>query len=261
MISTRRQYRTHPYYLLLWKAIVVFSFVASFAVAQSSSSSSKILVRVLEDPSKRKGTYCHENDRVKDGHFVTLHYNVSIDESSEAGSRGLLVDTSLYTDTDAGIDYDEPLMIQIGDEEKAFAHWAYPLVGLCIGDDVVLTVPPELGYGDRGDGEGLVPPGATLKVQVKILGSHADHELSYKRFVAEHRSAKAFQEMDQDGDGKVNYEEMARFLSVPEDYPNRNSFLRQHFELSDYDKDGLVTLEEFKAILLNFQGIDLEPEL
>ena len=67
---------------------------------------------------------------------------------------------------------------------------------------------------------------------------------------------KMFKEMDSDGNGKVTIEEMEVFLDVPEDYPNRASYIRQHFELSDYNKDGFVTFEEFKTILANFQGID-----
>lgn len=47
--------------------------------------------------------------------------------------------------------------------------WEQGLQGICVGEVRMLTIPPSLAYGDAGAG-GIIPPGATLKFKVELVG-------------------------------------------------------------------------------------------
>ena len=208
-------------------------------------------IRVFGGPSLYERTKCPLSDRIGDAHYVTLQYNATIDSSSPQGTKGLVVDSTHKANTD----FPDPIMVKVSDsKEDPLLGWVKGLLGLCSGDFVTLVVPPELAYGDEGDGEDI-PGGAVLRLDIQIVTAHTNPEMYHKaKYLLE--AEDMFQTMDSDGDGKVTLEEMELFLNVPEDYPNREKYIRQHFELSDYNRDGTVSLEEFKTILENFQGID-----
>jgi FK506-binding protein 2 len=47
-------------------------------------------------------------------------------------------------------------------------RWDRGLLDMCIGEKRTLTIPPELGYGDRGVGP--IPAGATLVFETELIG-------------------------------------------------------------------------------------------
>ena len=53
---------------------------------------------------------------------------------------------------------------------KVIKGWDQGLVGRCINDKVHLSIPSELGYGEKGTDDGVIPPGARLEFDVEIVG-------------------------------------------------------------------------------------------
>jgi hypothetical protein len=102
---------------------------------------------------------CEEDAKSAPGDHLWMHYTGSIDESSATGEKGSVFDSSLTR----GQPFDFPL-----GAGQVIRGWDQGLTGMCQGDKRVLTIPPDLGYGDSGAG-GAIPGGATLRFEVECL--------------------------------------------------------------------------------------------
>lgn len=68
---------------------------------------------------------------------------------------------------DASWERGEPFQLELG-AGRVIAGWEQGLEGMQVGGRRILTIPPELAYGDRGAGE-LIGPGETLVFVVDLV--------------------------------------------------------------------------------------------
>ena len=96
---------------------------------------------------------------IKSGQTALVHYTGWLYESGAPDHKGKQFDSSLGG---------EPFEFQLG-AGHVIPGWDQGVVGMKVGGKRNLVIPPDMGYGARGAGQGLIPPGATLVFDVELV--------------------------------------------------------------------------------------------
>ena len=91
------------------------------------------------------------------GKTAVVHYTGWLYEN---GAKGKKFDSSL--------DRGDPFSFRLG-AGQVIKGWDQGVAGMKVGGKRLLTIPPELGYGQRGF-PGAIPPNSTLVFEVELLG-------------------------------------------------------------------------------------------
>ena len=91
------------------------------------------------------------------GRTVTVHYTGWLYNDGQQGAK-----------FDSSRDRGDPFQFPLG-AGHVIQGWDRGVAGMKVGGQRSLIIPPEMGYGARGAG-GVIPPNATLKFDVELLG-------------------------------------------------------------------------------------------
>ncbi|KAF3420775.1 hypothetical protein E2986_04412 [Frieseomelitta varia] len=148
------------------------------------------------------------------------------------------------------LDRDQPFTFQLG-VGQVIKGWDQGLVDMCVGEKRKLTIPPELGYGEKGAGN-VIPGGATLLFEVELINISDSPP-----------TANVFKEIDSDHDNQLSREEVSEYLrkqmieaeqggagdneEVKKMLADHDKLVEEIFQHEDKDKNGFISHDEFSG--------------
>ena len=101
-----------------------------------------------------------EGEVIRNGQKAHVHYTGWLFDENADDNKGAKFDSS----RDRGELFSFPL-----GAGKVIEGWDSGVLGMKVGERRMLTVPPDLGYGSRNIGGGLIPPNSTLLFDVELF--------------------------------------------------------------------------------------------
>lgn len=108
---------------------------------------------------KRDDEVVGTGEPIADGQVAIVHYTGWLYDPVAPGQKGTQFDTSR--------DKEDPFRFTVG-AGQVIPGWDQGVLGMQVGGKRRLTVPPALGYGEKGSDP--IPPNATLLFDVELLG-------------------------------------------------------------------------------------------
>ena len=129
-----------------YKFIISMIFFALYCTNKRS-------MEIMSNDLKIEDLILGEGNEANDFNKVTVNYTGSLE-------NGSIFDSSLNPGR-------EPFSFTLG-VGSVIKGWDIGVKGMKVGGKRILTIPPELGYGDNGAGD-VIPPGATLIFEIDLL--------------------------------------------------------------------------------------------
>ncbi len=120
------------------------------STAEQADAGAALLIQTL---------YEGDGQMIMAGDTAVVHYTGWLFDESAPENRGRQFDSSRGS---RAIDF-------VLGEGRVIQGWEMGLEGMLVGEQRRLVIPPDLAYGDRGAGGGIVPPGATLIFEVELI--------------------------------------------------------------------------------------------
>jgi FKBP-type peptidyl-prolyl cis-trans isomerase len=143
-----------------WWLIVAFLAIMGAACSRSEAPNPTTEVQMASNDTtttesglEYKDLLVGEGEAARSGATAIVHYT------------GWLLDGTKF---DSSVDRGTPFEFTLG-AGQVIKGWDEGVGTMNVGGKRELIIPADLGYGDRGAGK-VIPPGATLKFEVELLG-------------------------------------------------------------------------------------------
>ena len=150
-----------PLHFVAGAMVIIVVLAAGAADAQAPANrdtgGSKLsaTVTTLQKNDVKQGT----GAEAQAGKTAVVHYTGWLYDPAQPGGKG--------TKFDSSVDRKQPFDFPLGGG-RVIRGWDEGVVGMKVGGQRTLIIPPDMGYGARGAG-GVIPPNATLIFDVELI--------------------------------------------------------------------------------------------
>lgn len=139
--------------------VLLLSLLATVAACGGSGSSSPTQPTV-NVPFSVTDLVAGTGTQAVSGNRLTVHYTGWLYQSGATDNKGRQFDSSRTSGT--------PYSFTLG-AGQVIRGWDQGIVGMRVGGQRRLVIPPDLAYGSTGAGNGVIPANATLIFDVELL--------------------------------------------------------------------------------------------
>lgn len=123
---------------------------AAQATAGQAEAQADLVIEILDEG---------DGEMIMSGNTAVVHYTGWLYDDTATENKGSQFDSSRGG---------QAIRFPLG-EGLVIRGWEMGIEGMLVGEQRRLVIPPHLAYGDRGAGDGVVPPGATLIFDVELI--------------------------------------------------------------------------------------------